>query len=75
MFKRKLTITIANIFTAAEAATLWGLDPSTVKRACQQKRFTSEECRKSEGTWLVTESGMIRLYDSVKMHDPIVKTV
>lgn len=64
---------INNIFTTAEAAKLWGLDPSTVKRACQQKRFTSEECRKSEGTWLVTERGMIRLYGSLKEREPIVK--
>lgn len=53
---------IENVYTAAEAAQLWGLDASTVKRAAQQGRFTQDECKKSAGTWIVTKSGMERLY-------------
>lgn len=44
---------------ATEAATLWGLEASTVKRACQQGRMPA---RKSGGTWLVTKAGMERVY-------------
>lgn len=53
---------IALIYTAVEAAELWSLDVSTVKKACQTDRFASEECRKSKGTWLVTRAGMERVY-------------
>ena len=53
---------INEILTAVEAAALWGLEASTIKRACQQGRFAPEEARKSEGTWLVTKEGMERLY-------------
>ena len=55
-------MTINDIVTATEAAKLWGLDPSTVKRACQQGRFAADEARKSAGTWLITTIGMERLY-------------
>jgi hypothetical protein len=54
------------VLTASEAAELWGLDPSTVKRACQQGRFTASEARKSGGTWLVTVEGMKRVYGPVQ---------
>jgi hypothetical protein len=50
------------VFTAPEAAELWGLDPSTVKKSCQQGRFTQQEARKSGGVWLVTHEGMERVY-------------
>ena len=52
---------LIEVFTATEAAQLWGLDASTVKKACQQNRT---ECKKSAGTWLVTRSGMEKLYGS-----------
>ena len=47
------------VLTASEAATLWGLDASTVKRACQQGRI---EARKSGKVWLVTFVEMERVY-------------
>ncbi len=50
---------LSEVITASEAAKMWGLDVSTVKKACQQGRI---ECRKSSGTWLVTCSGMEKLY-------------
>jgi hypothetical protein len=53
---------LTNIFTASEAARLWQLDESTVKKACQQGRFTEDEARKSGGTWMVTRAGMERVY-------------
>lgn len=54
--------TIENVLTAAEAAALWHLDLSTVKKAAAAGRFRAAEARKSRGTWLVTRSGMRRMY-------------
>lgn len=56
-----------DIMTSAEAAERWKISPVTVKQACSGQRntpprFTSEECRKAKGTWLVSRQGMERLY-------------
>ena len=56
-----------DVMTSAEAAERWGISPVTVKQACSGQRntpprFTSDECRKSKGTWLVSRQGMERLY-------------
>lgn len=56
-----------DIMTAKEAAVRWGIAPITIRQACSgykksPPRFTPEEARKSEGTWLVTRAGMERLY-------------
>lgn len=56
------TVDVNMVYTAAEAETVWGLGPSTVRAACQKGRFAPHEARKSGGTWLVTKAGMIRLY-------------
>lgn len=50
------------VYTAVEAAEIWGLGSSTVKRACQTGRFAPWEARKSGGIWLVTRAGMERVY-------------
>lgn len=55
-------IFIGKVLTATEASEVWGLNESTVKKACQQGRFTDQEARKSGGTWLVTITGMERIY-------------
>lgn len=58
----------SDIFTAAQAARLWGLDESTVKKACEQKRLIyGEECKKSGRPWIVTRAGMERLYGPQKV--------
>ncbi len=62
---------LKNVMTATEAAKRWGLDRRTITNACAgQKgfppRFKSDECGKSEGTWLVTRAGMERLYGKEK---------
>ena len=65
LFREAVDNTAADItdtMTAAEAAIVWGLDRSTVKKACQQGRFTTEECRKSGKNWIVTTDGMERVY-------------
>jgi hypothetical protein len=51
------------VLTAAEAAELYKLDPTTIKKACQQGRLI---CRKSKGTWLVTKKEMEERYGVVK---------
>lgn len=56
-----------DVMTSAEAAERWKISPVTVKQACSGQRntpprFTSEECRKAKGTWLVSRQGMERLY-------------
>lgn len=58
---------IKNILTAPEAAEQWSLEESTVKKACQQGRFTPEEARKTGKVWLVTIEGMERLYGTKEM--------
>lgn len=62
-----------DVMTAAEAAERWKISPVTVKQACSGQRntpprFTSSECRKAKGTWLVSRLGMERLYgEEIKM--------
>jgi hypothetical protein len=64
-------VVLNNVMTVKEAARRWGMAHITVAQACTgQKgyppRFTEDECNKSEGTWLVTYSGMVRLYGEPK---------
>lgn len=61
-----------DVMTSAEAAERWGISPVTVKQACSGQRntpprFTSDECRKSKGTWLVSRQGMERVYGNMKI--------
>lgn len=51
------------VLTATEAAELYKLDLTTVKKACQQGRI---ECRKAKGTWLVTRQAMEEKYGKAK---------
>ena len=60
--EHKIPSPLDDVFTAAEAAALWGLDESTVKKACLQGRFRHYEAKKSGWPWLVTRQGMERLY-------------
>ena len=58
---------IEEVMTTKEAAQKGGKVQAVIQQNCLgQKglppRFTEDECRKSGGTWLVTKSGMIRLY-------------
>lgn len=61
---------LREVFTAAEAAELWGLDITTIKKACAGQKgilpiFTARECRKSRGTWLVTKAAMEKKYGAM----------
>jgi DNA-directed RNA polymerase specialized sigma24 family protein len=53
------------VLTAAEAAELYKLDTTTIKKACQQGRLI---CRKAKGTWLVTRKEMEEKYGDKTLH-------
>ena len=58
---------LEEVMTAAEAAELWGKDPSTVQNACSgyrksPPRFLPTEARKAGRIWLVTRAGMRRVF-------------
>lgn len=55
------------VMTAAEAAEKWGLNPRSIQQACTgykggRPRFLDKEARKAGRIWLVTKTGMERLY-------------
>ena len=53
---------LKNVMTFPEACKRWNLGESTLRKAARSGRFLESELRKSEKTWLVTRSGMERLY-------------
>ena len=63
-------MTIYDVFTAAEAAEIWGIPKVTIRQACSgQKggppRFADGEFRKTasqKGDYLISREGMERLY-------------
>lgn len=68
-----------DVMTSAEAAERWGVSPVTVKQACSGQRntpprFTSDECRKSKGTWLVSRQGMERVYGEERIMLKVIDT-
>lgn len=50
---------IWQVLTAPEAARLWELNESTVRRALLEGRMTG---RKADGAWLIDEKEMRRVY-------------
>ena len=50
--------------TASEAAILWGLGESTLRAAFNKKdkRFSTDDYRKSGKVWLVKMSAMYKVY-------------
>lgn len=56
---------VNEVFTDREAAKLWEVGLTAVIKACQgtgSDTFTEQECRDSEGTFLVSATGMNRLF-------------
>jgi len=53
---------LKNVMTFPEACKRWNLGESTLRKAARCGRFSEDEARKSEKTWLVTRAGMERLY-------------
>lgn len=65
---------IDDVYSTSEAAKIWGVSTQTVKTACLgQKglppRFEKGEYRKSGRVWLVTRSGMERLFSKKQSKD------
>jgi hypothetical protein len=61
---------IDEVMTTTEAAERWKVSVVAIKKACSGQRgypprFTSEECRKSGHIWLVTRTGMERVYGKI----------
>lgn len=53
---------LKDILTFGEAAKLWGLDSSSLRKSVERGRFLEGEIRKSGNVWLVTREAMERLY-------------
>ena len=51
-----------DVMTFAEASEKYDIAVSTLRHRQRDGRFQDGDTRKSGGTWLVTESAMIRLY-------------
>lgn len=51
------------VMALSEAAALWGLSDSTIRRAIAEKRIVA---RKSGGTWLITTADMKAVYGEPK---------
>lgn len=70
-YKEGRAFELDDVLTAREASEMWGIAPTTLISAFagQKKgdkkiksRFNSWECRQSGATWLVTKTGMHRVY-------------
>lgn len=58
-------MTIDDVMTTQEAAERWGITADSIKQNCLgrvKNGFREGEFRKSGKMWLVTHSGMTRLY-------------
>ena len=53
---------LQHVMTFPEACKRWNLGESTLRKAAMDGRFLENEVRKSGKSWLVTLSGMERLY-------------
>lgn len=53
-----------NLLSAAEAAELWDLDPSAIRRAIMEKRLIEgRDCRKFGKQWVITVDAMARVFN------------
>lgn len=57
---------LGKVLTASEAAELWDLDNSTIRYACLQGRFRTNEVRRTGKNWIITWEGMKRVYGEPK---------
>lgn len=61
-----------DVMTTTEAAERWGVSATTIKLYClgtknQTPKFNKNEYRKSGKVWLVTKSGMERVFGPERM--------
>lgn len=62
---KKAKPVVDQVFTDSEAAKLWEVGLTAVIKACQGTGlncFNETECRESDGTFLISEAGMTRLF-------------
>lgn len=60
-----------NVYSVSDAAALWGLDTSTIRRAIKDGRLMqSKDCHKIGNQWIITKEAMYRLYGTPKVKDP-----
>lgn len=53
-----------NLLSAAEAAEIWDLDPSAIRRAIMEKRLIEgRDCRKFGKQWVITVDAMARVFN------------
>lgn len=53
----------ANLLSAAEAAAAWGINPSSIRRAVQDKRLQEGiDCNKFGKQWVITVQAMTRVF-------------
>ncbi|UTG84542.1 helix-turn-helix domain-containing protein [Bacillus paranthracis] len=52
---------VYRVYTSSEAAKIWALSENTVTKWCNRGKFKEEEARKSNGTWLISYEGMVRV--------------
>ncbi|WP_253718779.1 helix-turn-helix domain-containing protein [Bacillus paranthracis] len=52
---------VYRVYTSSEAAKIWALAENTVTKWCNRGKFKEEEARKSNGTWLISYEGMVRV--------------
>lgn len=57
---------LKHILTTTEAAELWGIDSSTIRKALESGKFEEHEYRKSgPRSWLITYHAMERVYGKI----------
>lgn len=60
-----------NVYSVSDAAALWGLDTSTIRRAIKDGRLMQKrDCHKIGNQWIITKEAMYRLYGTLKEKDP-----
>ncbi len=59
------------LLSTAEAAEIWGLEESTIRKAINQGRLIDgQDCRKFGKQWVVTVDGMARVFNrTATAHD------
>ena len=62
---------LKEVLTASEAASLYGLNESTLRRACTGQKgypplFSDQECRKAGRVWLIMRQALERVYGKKK---------
>jgi hypothetical protein len=59
-------IDLKDILSLQEAAEIWGLDDSTLRKAIASNRFTTDEYRKTGRNYIIKKDAMIRVYGEIK---------